>query len=208
MEKDEFLTISAPAEGSYKEKGSKFLGFARPAHSEDQVKEHLQELKSQYHDARHHCYAYRLGPDMELYRMNDDGEPSSTAGKPIYGQIISHNLTNVLVVVVRYFGGTLLGTSGLIRAYKTAAATTLDHARIITQRVHSLYLLEFNYDKINQVMRILDEHQIPPEKREFTEICRFTLALRQSRQEQLSELFQTIPEIRLKPLDQSIIRNV
>lgn len=208
MEKDEFLTISAPAEGSYKEKGSKFLGFALPAHSGEQVKQHLNELKSRYHDARHHCYAYRLGPDMELYRMNDDGEPSSTAGKPIYGQIISHNLTNVLVVVVRYFGGTLLGTSGLIRAYKTAAATALDHARIITQRVHSLYLLEFNYDKMNQVMRILDEHQIPPEKREFTEICRFTLALRQSREDQLSELFKTIPQIRLKPLDQTIIRNV
>src|SRR6056297_1625412 len=121
METDKFLTIKKSAEELYKEKGSKFHGIVYPVNSEDEVKSKLEEVKSIHPNARHHCYAYRYGIEKEYTRMNDDGEPSSTAGKPIYGQILSHNLTNVLIVVVRYFGGTLLGTRGLIRSYKTAA---------------------------------------------------------------------------------------
>ena len=120
MQNDTYKTIAKPAEGFYKDKGSKFLAFAYPVYTEDRIKAQLSELKKEYYDARHHCYAWKLGIENDKYRANDDGEPSGTAGKPIYGQLLSHELTNALVVVVRYFGGTKLGTSGLIRAYKTA----------------------------------------------------------------------------------------
>ena len=116
--KDTFKTISIPAEGLFKDKGSKFISYAYPVSSEDQIREIVLNLKKEHHSARHHCYAWRLGPDKLIFRANDDGEPSSTAGKPILGQIQSHELTNILIVVVRYFGGTLLGVSGLINAYK------------------------------------------------------------------------------------------
>jgi len=198
MQSDEYLTIAGPSEGIYKEKGSKFLGFAYPVYSEDQVKDRLEEIKSRYHDARHHCYAYCLGPDRKTFRMNDDGEPSSTAGRPIFGQIQSFNLTDLLVVVVRYFGGTLLGTSGLIRSYKLAAEDALNHARIIKKTVESLYQLEFDYTLMNEVMRLLHEFDIKPYEREFKESCTFRIGIRQSAEQQVAERFRSVKGIEFR----------
>jgi uncharacterized YigZ family protein len=198
MQSDEYLTIAGPSEGIYKEKGSKFLGFAYPVHSENQVKARLEEVKSRYHDARHHCYAYCLGPEMKNFRMNDDGEPSSTAGRPIFGQIQSFNLTDVLVVVVRYFGGTLLGTSGLIRSYKLAAEDALNHARIIKKTIKSLYQLEFDYTLMNEVMRLLHEFDIQPYEREFKESCTFRIGIRQTAEQQVAERFRSVKGIEFK----------
>ena len=131
MGKDNYLSIEKRSEGIYKDRGSKFLAFAFPVYQEDEIKDILAELRKEYHDARHHCYAYRLGASKEIYRVNDDGEPSSSAGKPIFGQIQSNDLSNILIVVVRYFGGTLLGVGGLINAYRSAAADALINASII-----------------------------------------------------------------------------
>jgi|SRR6056297_1171717 len=200
MEKDEFLTIAKPSEGFYKEKGSKFLGFAYPLQDEEQVKSKLEQLKSTYHDARHHCYAYRLGPQGDTYRVNDDGEPSSTAGRPIFGQIQSHGLTNVLVVVIRYFGGTLLGTSGLIRSYKEAADQALQQARIIKKTIQSLYELEFDYTLMNEVMKVLHETGIQPYERDFQEKVTFRIGIRKSQEQQVIDQFKRIHQLTLKPL--------
>lgn len=198
MQSDQYRTIAGPSQGIYKEKGSKFLGFAFPVRSEEQVKARLQELRGRYHDARHHCYAYCLGPDMQTYRMNDDGEPSSTAGRPIFGQIQSHLLTDTLVVVVRYFGGTLLGTSGLIRSYKHAAEDALSHARIIKKTVQSLYQLEFDYPLMSDIMRLLHEYDIQPYEKEFQESCRFRIGIRQSAEQQVAERFKSLKGLKIK----------
>jgi uncharacterized YigZ family protein len=201
MKNDEYLTLATPSESLYKEKGSKFLGFAFPVKSENDVKSRLEELRNKHHDARHHCYAYLLGPSGDHYRMNDDGEPSSTAGKPILGQIRSHKLTNVLIVVVRYFGGTLLGTSGLIRAYKTAADQAIQNGRIIKKTLQSFYELEFDYELMNEVMKLLHELDVQPYEREFQEKCRFRLGIRKNREEKAREYFLKIPRLEWKPLD-------
>jgi len=198
MQSDEYLTIAAPSEGIYKEKGSKFLGLAFPVSSQEQVKASLEKVKDRYHDARHHCYAYCLGPDMKTFRMNDDGEPSSTAGRPIFGQIQSYNLTDVLVVVVRYFGGTLLGTSGLIRSYKQAAEDALSHARIIKKRVEAFYQLDFDYPLMNEVMRLLHEYYIQPYERDFKERCMFRIGIRKTAEQQVAERFKSLKDIKVK----------
>ncbi|HKL37298.1 MAG TPA: YigZ family protein [Bacteroidales bacterium] len=200
MGKDEFLTIAQPSEGFYKEKGSKFLGFAYPVQQEQEIKKKLEQLKSTYHDARHHCYAYRLGTEGDNFRMNDDGEPSSTAGRPILGQIKSHGLTNVLVVVVRYFGGTLLGTSGLIRSYKEAADQALKQARIIKKTIQALYQLEFDYALMNDVMKVLHETNIQPYEKDFQEKVTFHIGIRKSQEQQVVEQFKQIHELKVKPL--------
>ena len=201
METDEYLTIKGESQGTYKEKGSKFLGFARHVESENQVRKHLEALRNQYHDARHHCYAYRIGPDMDQYRMNDDGEPSSTAGKPIFGQIKSRNLTNVLVVVVRYFGGTLLGTSGLIRSYKQAADDALNHARIIKKTVQSFYRVEFNYPLMSEVMKLLHETGIQPYEKSFLETCTFKLGIRKNKEDKVVEQFKRVQGLRIERIE-------
>lgn len=152
---DSYLTIAAKAEGIYKEKGSKFLAFAHPVESLDEVKELLEQYKKDFYDARHVCYAYMLGPDHEEFRANDDGEPSGTAGRPILGQINSNNLTNILVVVVRYFGGILLGTGGLIVAYKEATADAIQNAQIVERDVLHAHHLRFSYEEMNNVMKSL-----------------------------------------------------
>jgi uncharacterized YigZ family protein len=153
----EFLTISSDSEGLYKEKGSKFLAFAYPVSSEEEVKEKVDFLRKKYFDARHHCYAYRLGISGERYRANDDGEPANSAGKPILGQLIARNLSNVLVVVVRYFGGILLGTGGLAQAYKQAAADALAHAEIITDVITETWQLTFAYADMNFVLKAVKD---------------------------------------------------
>jgi uncharacterized YigZ family protein len=172
---DLFKTIQAPAEGIYKEKGSKFLAFAYPIDQEDQVKDLLGIIQKKYHDARHYCYAWRLGPDKTRYRLNDDGEPSGTAGKPIYGQIVSRDLTDVLVVVVRYFGGTKLGVSGLIRAYRTAASEALDQSMIIECKVIDHLKLEFSYGQMNTVMKLIKDNHLEIEDQQFDLDCSLVL---------------------------------
>jgi len=154
---DIYLTIQKPAEGLFKNKGSKFFAYAFPIQSEEEIKQHISDLKKQHYGARHWCYAFRLGADKKLFRANDDGEPSGTAGKPILNQLISADLTDVLVVVVRYFGGTLLGTSGLIQAYKAAAANALQQATIITKYITQTCKVNFNTEVTNLVMRYLKE---------------------------------------------------
>lgn len=172
---DLYQTLEAPAEGSYKEKGSKFLAFAYPVGSEEEIREKLSFLKKEYHDARHFCFAWRLGADKEQYRTNDDGEPSGSAGKPIFGQIQSRELSNVLIVVVRYFGGTLLGVGGLIRAYRSAASAALDRARITERKVYKKLGLEFEYEQMNSVMKLIKDMGLEFEDQDFDLKCKLTL---------------------------------
>lgn len=157
---DTYKTIDEPSTGLYKEKGSKFLAFAYPVKTDSEIKPIIEELKKKYFDARHHCYAYILGYDKSAWRVNDDGEPSGTAGKPIYGQLQSFDLTNVLVVVVRYFGGVKLGVSGLINAYKSAAKDSLDNATISERTINEIYKLEFPYEMINDAMKIVKDFNL------------------------------------------------
>lgn len=157
MFEDTYKTIAGSSEGIYREKGSKFIALAFPVQSEAEVKEKLSEIQKQYFDARHHCYSYILGPNKDAYRLNDNGEPSGTAGRPIHGQLLSKDLTNTLVIVVRYFGGIKLGVSGLINAYKTAAKDALDHATIIEKTVDETYKVSFDYSVMNSVMQLLKD---------------------------------------------------
>lgn len=183
--KDSYLTISAPAECNMRERSSKFLSYAYPVTSEEQIKEHLEALYKQYYDATHHCYAWRLGAHGEHFRANDDGEPSGTAGKPILGQLLSKDITNCLVVVVRYFGGTKLGVSGLIQAYREAAADVLDVADVIERTVDTVLRIDFSYMVMNDVMRIIKEENPRVVEQSFDNLCTMTLAVRQSKAQML-----------------------
>jgi uncharacterized YigZ family protein len=183
--KDSYLTISAPAECAMRERSSKFLSYAYPVKSEEQIKEILDTLHKQYYDATHHCYAWRLGPNGEHFRANDDGEPSGTAGKPILGQLVSKEITDCLVVVVRYFGGTKLGVSGLIQAYREAAADVLDQADIIELTVDTVVRVDFSYMVMNDVMRIIKDESPKVVEQSFDNLCTITLAIRKSKTEQL-----------------------
>lgn len=155
MSQETYKTINSPTEGIYKDKGSRFLSFAIPVTDINEVKEIVKEFRKKYFDARHICYAFVLGYDKEEWRANDDGEPSGTAGRPILGQIHSKELTNVIVIVVRYFGGVLLGTGGLINAYKQASADALNNSKIVEKNVEQYFSVEFDYIFLNDVMRIL-----------------------------------------------------
>jgi uncharacterized YigZ family protein len=157
---DTYLTISSPSEALYKDKGSKFYAFAYPVQTVEQIKEILAEKRKEYYDARHVCYAYMLGYERGVFRANDDGEPSGTAGRPILGQINSSNLTDILIIVVRYFGGTLLGTSGLIQAYKTSAAEAIAVATIEERIVEKTFVSKFGYQDLNAVMRIMKDFDL------------------------------------------------
>lgn len=177
---DTYKTLAAPSEGLYKEKGSKFLAFAYPVRTLDEVKAHLERLRKDYFDARHHCYAYILGPRKDTFRANDDGEPSGTGGRPIHGQLLSADLTDTLVVVVRYFGGILLGASGLANAYKTAARDAIDHATIVERTIDCRYRLSFAYEAMNDVMRILKDFDLKPEQPQYDLQCSLEVGIRQS----------------------------
>lgn len=177
---DTYHTIAGPAEGLYKEKGSKFLAFAFPVRSVEEVKQHLDRLKKEYFDARHHCYAYILGPRKDAYRVNDDGEPSGTGGRPIHGQLLSADLTDTLIVVVRYFGGILLGASGLANAYKAAARDAIGNAEVVEKTIDVSYRLHFEYALMNDVMRMLKELGVQPRNQEFNLDCRMDVSVRQS----------------------------
>ena len=177
---DEFRTISTSSEGFYSEKRSKFLAFAHHVETVDEVKELLLQYRKKYYDARHVCYAYMLGAGREDFRANDDGEPSSTAGKPILGQINSHELTDILIVVVRYYGGVNLGTSGLIVAYREAAADAIARATIETRQVEEVITYNFSYLMMNDVMRIVKEMQPRVLEQTFDNSCQIKLSIRRS----------------------------
>lgn len=182
---DEFKTISNTSEGFYSEKRSKFLAFAHHVESLDEIKNLLADYRKKYYDARHVCYAYMLGADRTDFRANDDGEPSSTAGKPILGQINSNELTDILIVVVRYYGGVNLGTSGLIVAYREAAADAIAHADIITKQVEEVVTYDFPYVMMNDVMRIVKEMQPRIIEQTYDNNCQIKLSIRRSEADQL-----------------------
>ncbi len=185
MENDVYRTIEADAEALFKEKSSKFLCFAYHVTTEEQIRERLEVLYKKYYDATHHCYAWRLGPRGETFRANDDGEPSSTAGKPILGQLLSHEITDCLIVVVRYFGGTKLGVSGLIEAYKTSAAEVIAAAEVVERTVDDRIEVRFSYMAMNEVMRVIKDMQPKIVEQCFDNLCTMTLTIRQSQSEQL-----------------------
>ena len=180
MEPDEYYTIESESEGLYKEKGSRFLAFAYPVYSSDDIKSVLARIEKKFHDARHRCYAWKLGLADDNFRQNDDGEPSGTAGRPIYGQILSCGLTNILVVVVRYFGGVKLGTGGLAVAYKTATSDALANAAIIKRHVTNVYDVKFQYRCMNDVMKIVKDASLDVLEQQFDLDCRIRIAVRSS----------------------------
>ena len=182
---DSFHTVTTPTEGIYKEKGSKFLAFSMPVENSEQVKELVKTFKKEYYDARHVCYAYMLGAERKEWRANDDGEPSGTAGRPILGQINSRELTNILVIVVRYFGGILLGTGGLTVAYKEAAADALNQAEIIEKTVDCEMTIHFEYSIMNSVMRIVKETSAMILEQGYENDCFMKLSIRQQEEELL-----------------------
>ena len=178
--KDIYQTISQPAEGEFKDKGSKFLTYAFPVFSESEWQSCLEEVKKLHPKARHHCYAYRLGLDKHNFRANDDGEPSGTAGKPILGRIDSFGLTNIIIIVVRYFGGTLLGASGLINAYKSSAAAALENATVIEKMVEDIYQLTFDYALMGEVMNAIKKYDLEMVHQDFGLIGKVQIAIRKS----------------------------
>jgi len=200
MEEDVYKTCVDISEGLYKEKGSKFISFLYPVNSEDQIKDILKEINKKYYDARHRCFAYMLGPKKIVYRSSDDGEPSSTAGKPILGQILSKELTDVLIVVIRYFGGVKLGVSGLINAYKTAAASAIANNNIIEKTVDCRVKVSFTYSQMNEVMKIVKDMDVDVEERNFEISCEMILSIRQLYFEQLCQRLNNIPFLTLEEL--------
>jgi uncharacterized YigZ family protein len=180
MMDDTYKTIAEPAEGTYSEKRSKFLAFAIPVRTQEEVKEWVKEYQKKYYDARHACYAYMLGHERKDFRANDNGEPSGTAGKPILGQINSNELTDILIVVVRYYGGVNLGTSGLIVAYREAAADAIAHAETELRQVEEIIAYDFPYVMMNDVMRIVKELQPRIVSQTYDNTCQIRLAIRQS----------------------------
>jgi len=197
---DTYKTIENISEGLFKDRGSKFIALAIPVNNESQVKEHLSALRKKYHDARHHCYAYQLGFDKSSYRINDDGEPSGTAGKPIFGQILSHDLTNILIVVVRYFGGTKLGVSGLINAYKTSTKDALNNAKIIEKTINEVYEIIYDYPVMNAVKKIIKEESITQTSQKFDLNCKINFLIRKNNSLRIYEKFKKIKGLKINYL--------
>lgn len=196
-----FQTINAPVEEIiFKEKGSKFIGYAFPVSDEEEIKEKLAELWKKYPDATHICYAYRLGIDGEIYRANDDGEPSGSAGLPIYNQIVSKGITNVLVASVRFYGGTKLGVSGLIKAYKLSSQSTLEQAEIVEKYLTKKLEFEFSYEDQGSVMRNIDKFNAEVLKTEFTESCKVEVRIEQRDLESFLAAFEPLYQVRIKVL--------
>lgn len=202
MEKDTYKTILKPSEEVlFKEKGSKFFGYAFPVLSEEDVKENIENLKKQHHSARHFCYAWQLGKRYENHRANDDGEPSNSAGMPIYGQLQSFDVTNILVVVVRYFGGTKLGVGGLIQAYKTTAQMTLETCEIVEKTIDESFLLKFEYPEMNIVMRIIKDEDINVLHQKMELDCEFEISVRKKEAERIFELFENTYKVTIKRIE-------
>ena len=195
---DTYLTIEKPTEAIFKDKGSKFLAYAYPVENDQQIKEILNQLKKEHHTANHHCYAYRLGADKMNFRANDDGEPSNTAGKPILGQIQSHDLTNILIVVVRYFGGTLLGVSGLINAYKSSAAEVIKASTITEKQILFNYTIQFYFEHLNDVMKLLKQLDCKITNQQFDNNCEISFSIRKANSEQCEEKLKKIEGLKLE----------
>jgi uncharacterized YigZ family protein len=175
---DTYRTIEKPVEGLFRDRGSKFLAFAYPVNNETELKNNLAQLKAEHSKANHHCWAMRLSPDRSIFRINDDGEPSGTAGRPILNTLLSRDLTNLAVVVVRYFGGTLLGVPGLINAYKAATEEALKQAFIVEKTVNDIYTIEFDYLQMNDIMRLIKEDNLAIIEQSFDNNCSITVSIR------------------------------
>jgi uncharacterized YigZ family protein len=195
---DTYNTIQSTSEAVFRDKGSKFIAIAIPVNNETDAKSKLDEIRKKYYDATHHCFAYRISHDKSIFRSNDDGEPSGTAGKPIYNQILSKDLTNILIIVVRYFGGTKFGVSGLINAYKTAAKESLDNARIITKTVKEINEITYGYELMSLVMKFLKDEKIEQLSHEFRENCNIIIALRKSKADEIRNKLKAIQGINIK----------
>jgi len=200
METDAYLTIKLSTQGLYKEKGSRFISYAFPVSTQEEIKMHLETLRRQHHAARHHCYAWMLGTARDNFRSNDDGEPSGSAGRPILGQINSFNLTNILVVVVRYFGGKLLGVPGLINAYRTAAGSALLNAERISLVELVNFEIEFPYASLNDIMKIIKDEKTDHSNLKMGMVCSITVSIRPSETERITRLLSRTGGVMVRPV--------
>ncbi len=188
--KDTYKTISKPSEGElFKDKNSKFYGYAFPVANEDEIKKHIEALKKEHYSARHWCYAYQLGTETIQYRANDDGEPNNSAGMPIYGQILSFDVTNILIVVIRYYGGVKLGVGGLINAYRSGAQFAIESAEIVEKTINQEFQLKFEYKNMSKVMRILKENKVDIINQTLELNCLLEISVRKSNGSKISEIF-------------------
>lgn len=189
---DTYKIIKNPVEGFFKDRGSKFISKVYPVENEEEIKTNLEALRTEYYDARHHCYAWIIGPDKSAYRINDDGEPSGSAGKPIYGQLLSNDITNVLAVVIRYFGGTKLGIPGLINAYRESVKEALNKADILELTVNEEYCVEYEYPLMDVVMRTIKDNDLSILNTNFELNCKLRFSVRKSREQEIVDLFNSI----------------
>lgn len=194
---DTYLSISSPSEGLFKDNGSRFIALAYPVESEDEVRDIVSSLRKEYHDARHHCYAYRIGLKGDIWRASDDGEPSGSAGRPILGQIDSAGLSDILVVVVRYFGGIKLGIPGLIRAYKTSTSDALQQAQTITKVAGSWYRIQFGYDMMPAVMKTIKDMELPQRNQDFGAECSMEVRVRMTLEQDFLERMENVYTFKL-----------
>jgi uncharacterized YigZ family protein len=200
VNKDTYLTIEQAATGLYKSKGSKFITYAYPVNTEEEVKTHLADIRKKHFDARHHCYAYLIGTTNALSRAYDDGEPNYSAGKPIFGQLQAKEITNVLIIVARYFGGTLLGVGGLVSAYKNAAADALNNATIIEKTIDKYYHVVFDFSVMNDVMKIIKDENLTETSRDLNLQGIICFSVRKSNAEKVYKMFNTIELVTIKEL--------
>jgi uncharacterized YigZ family protein len=201
MKSDSYITIKSASSGIYKEKGSRFIAFACPVSDQDDIKPIIEKIRKEHHEAKHHCYAYMLGQERIIWRVNDDGEPSGTAGRPILGQINSFGLTNILIVVSRHFGGTLLGVSGLINAYRSAAAAAITNGEIIECTLKEFYEITYPYIAMNDVMKILKEEDIDQSDHLFDLECRIRLNFRASESNKILSRLTRIEGLKYRYLE-------
>jgi uncharacterized YigZ family protein len=195
---DTYFTIEKPGEGIFRDRGSKFLGYACPITSDQDIKDIVAKLKQEHPKANHHCWAMRWSTDRSVFRINDDGEPSGTAGRAILNTLLSRNLTNIIVVVVRYFGGTLLGVPGLINAYRTATELALNETKVIEKTVNDIYTILFDYQQMNDVMRIVKEESLEVLKQQFDNSCELTISIRKMQVNHTLDRIQKLTSVRLK----------
>lgn len=201
MNSDIYKTITSSSQGIYKEKGSRFVSIAVPVSSQEEIKPVINKIKKEHHEARHHCYAFMIGHERLSWRVNDDGEPSGTAGRPILGQINAFGLTNIIIIVSRYFGGTLLGISGLINAYRSAAISAILNAELTEKTVHEYYEITYPYISMNDVMRILKEENIGQTEQSFDIECRILLDFRVSVKEKVLDRFSRIDGLKYRYIE-------
>ncbi len=200
--KDTYKTITKPSEETlFKDRNSKFFGYAFPVFTEEDIKERLEELRKQHHTARHHCYAWQLGTEKIRFRANDDGEPSNSAGQPIYGQIQAFEVTNILIVSVRYFGGTKLGVGGLINAYRTSAQLALEASEIVEKTIDVHYKLTFGYDMMNKVQRIIKERNLNIINQKLELDCEYTISVRKKEAKSIFEVFDNLFKVEIKEVE-------